>query len=459
MRLDNNLRLEVTQKLIMTPQLLQAIAILQLSSLELAGMVEQALLENPVLEAEEKENIETEGQEVKKADELLNEYFDWAEYFNDGTDTGYMPTNLKDIPSFEAFTASEISLQEHLELQLHLAVFGKVAATAGKYLIGCIDDNGYLRCTVSEAAQTLNMDEDIINGVLAVIQTFEPAGVGARNLQECLNIQARQRGITDSRVTAIIDYYLAEVASGRYKVIADKLGCTIHEVQQAVDVIRSLDPKPGRGFGSSQSGYIVPDITVERINSKYFIIVNDTTAPRLVINPYYRQVARGADSDARKYVEEHLNSAVWLIKSIEQRRRTLYNIMEAIIQLQPEFFDISPKFLRPLTMKKVAEHINVHESTVSRAIANKYANTPQGLFSLRDFFSGSIHGMDGEDVAAARVKREIKELVAKEDAAHPLSDQALSDVLNRQGITVSRRTVAKYREEMGIASSAKRKRY
>ncbi len=459
MRLDNNLRLEVTQKLIMTPQLLQAIAILQLSSLELASMVEQALLENPVLEAEEKETIEPEVQEDRKAEEPLSEYFDWSEYFNDGTDTGSMPTSVKDMPSFESFTASETSLQEHLELQLHLTVFDNDATVAGRYLIGCIDDNGYLCCTVSEASQTLNMPEEIVNGVLAIIQTFEPVGVGARSLQECLSIQVKQRGITDIRVTAIIDDYLDEVASGRYKAIADKLGCTLQEVQEAVDIIRSLDPKPGRGFGSSQSGYIIPDITVERVNGKYFIIVNDTTAPRLVINPYYRQVAQGADSDARKYVEEHLNSAVWLIKSIEQRRRTLYNIMEAIISLQPEFFDISPKFLRPLTMKKVAEHISVHESTVSRAIANKYANTPHGLFSLRDFFSGGIQGVGGEDVAAARVKREIKELVAKENAKHPYSDQALTDILNRQGITVSRRTVAKYREEMGIASSARRKRY
>lgn len=463
MHMDYGLKQELTQKLVMTPQLRQAIAILQLSSLELAEMVETELLENPVLEVEERKQEEPDNPETddRKQVDLAEQYLEWAKYMDEGIDTGFGTEDYAEKPSADVFGEDRVLLHEHLEFQLHIAVLEEKARTIGEFLIGCIDDNGYLRVTVAEAAQTIKVPEYFVEEVLAIIQTFDPLGVGARDLRECLLLQLGQRAQTDTIAAAIIDRHLDDVAAGRYKLIADKLNCQLSEVQQAVDFIRTLDPKPGSGFGDSQSCYIQPDITVEKDNGKYVIIINDNSVPRITISPYYRKMVREADTDAnaKRFVEGRIHSALWLIRSIDQRRRTLYNVMEAIVQLQQDYFDYGPKFLRPLTMKKVAEQIGVHESTVSRATANKYAATPQGLVSLRAFFSSGVQGMSGEDVAASRVKREIKELITGENSGHPLSDQALANILAQKGITVSRRTVTKYREELSIPASSKRKRY
>lgn len=458
MRMDYGLKLEMQQKLVMTPQLRQAIAILQLSSMELSEMVEQELLENPVLEMEEKQPVEVSEEEA--TDNHIKEYFDWSDYFNDGIDAGYSTSSCEEKAPFTAFVSAGSTLHEHLEFQLHLTVLNDSFRDVGGYLIGCIDDNGYLCGSVDEAAEKLGVGAGTVAEVLKVIQTFDPPGVGARNLRECLAIQVEQKGPGDSLVIAIIDKYLDEVAAGHYKNIAEHLGCTPHEIQQAVDFIRTLDPKPGRAFdGGEQPCYIIPDVTIERVNGNYVIIINDSNIPNLTINPYYRRIAREADGEAKKFVEGRLNAAVWLIKSIEQRRRTLYNVVETIVDIQRDFFDHGPKYLKPLTMKKVADRLEIHESTVSRAIANKYADTPHGLFSLRAFFSAGLQGSDGVSLSAATVKRDIKEMVAQEDPGQPLSDQAIAEILIGRGVTVSRRTVAKYREELGIQSSGKRKRY
>ncbi|SMC40932.1 RNA polymerase factor sigma-54 [Sporomusa malonica] len=474
-QLEYGLKLETTQKLIMTPQLRQAIAILQLPSMELASLVEKELLENPVLEADadesgnEKDNSDEAGSLTESATiEYDNppEADGWIEYLlGSGTQmSGANQTGTSETaPGREVADAQAVSLQDYLEMQLHFAVFEAGHLNVGRYLIGCIDDNGYLCGTINEAAAQLGVAEAVVNDVLGIIQTFDPIGVGACSLQECLLIQLKQKtpelspeiGLAE----AIINGYLDQVACARYKQIAEKLHCTAHEVQQAVDLIRTLDPKPGQAFGGGQPGYITPDVTIERLNDAYVIHINDNHVPQLSINPYYRQIIRDADSDARKYVEGRINAAVWLIKSIEQRRRTLYNVTEAIVGLQRGFFDHGPKFLRPLTLKKVAEQIGVHESTVSRATANKYASTPHGVFGLHTFFTAGLQSTGGEDVSASRVKQEIKELVTAENQTQPLSDQALSDLLNGKGIMVSRRTVAKYREELGIPASSRRKRH
>lgn len=464
MPMDYSLKLEVNQKLVMTPQLRQAIAILQLSTMELSAMIEKELLENPMLEIDDMPSKGDEGAEEAPASaetaDSLTEYFDWVDYFNEGMQERRGPIdNSQEQQPYERLAGTTVSLQEHLELQLHVAVQDALTEQIGLYVIGCIDDNGYLRATLAEAAAHFGVSEQRVEEVLLMIQTFDPAGVGARSLQECLLLQWRQLDKPQALVEDIIERFLPEVAENRYRVIAEQLGCTPHQVQEAVDAIRLLDPKPGRAFGGGAASYIVPDITVERVNGKYVIIINDTGVPQLTINPYYRNVAREGDAESRSFIEGRINSAVWLIKSIEQRRRTLYNVMEAIIELQQPFFDEGPKHLRPLIMRQVAERIEMHESTVSRAIAGKYVNTPHGLFSLRSFFSSSLQGSGGEDVAAAKVKQKIRELIEQEDRRHPLSDQVLSEVLAKQGVQVSRRTVAKYREEMQIASSAKRKRY
>ena len=480
MQMDYGLRLETTQKLIMTPQLRQAIAILQLSSMELVSMVETELLENPVLEAEAaaaadpetdaspeklKDDPEPAADVRPDAEKDGDRYAEWADYFDGTPGAVKSPRNPDNNSRNELYCEKTVSLQEHLEMQLHFSALNPLQQRVGAYLIGCIDDNGYLRCTLAEAAEALSVSESVAADVLQVIQSYDPLGVGARDLRECLQIQLRQLSqerpeFSTELVRVIVDQHLEMVAGGRYKVLAEQLRCTPLAVQQAVDLIRTLDPKPGCSFGGSgQMSYIIPDITVEKIHSGYQIIINENNIPHLYINPYYRQIIRDADSEARKFVEGKINSAVWLIKSIDQRRRTLYNVMEAIVDLQRDFFDRGPRALRPLTMKKVADRIGVHESTVSRAVANKYAITPHGLLSLHAFFSASIQGRGGEEVAAATVKGALKELVAAENATAPLSDQALTDILNRRGMAVSRRTVAKYREELGIASSSRRRRY
>lgn len=466
MNLDHGLKLELSQKLMMTPELRQAIAILQMSALELSDVIAEELLENPVLEVSEKNGDDSDQTESAqqteqvKDSEQLDDYFNWADYFNNGMEKKSEHAVADEKQPFEVFLKNNVSLHEHLDLQLHLAVRDEVTKVIGSYLIGCINDNGYLCSTISEAALILGIGEDLVSEVLELIQTFDPLGVGARTLQECLGLQLVQKGIDNPLVSAIIADYLPAVAAGKYKAIGEKLGCSAHSVQQAVDVIRTLDPKPGRAFGKEESSYITPDITVERVNGKYVIIVNDTNIPKLTINPYYRQVAMGGDQESRQFIEGRLNSAVWLMKSIEQRRRTLYNVMEAIIELQQDFFDHGPKFLHPLIMKQVAEQVSVHESTVSRAIANKYVDTPHGLVSLRSFFSTAVQsGTGGQDVSTTKVKQKIKELIGGEDSSEPYSDQALADILKPHGIKISRRTVTKYREELGIVSSTKRKRY
>ena len=464
MNLDHSLKLDLSQKLMMTPELRQAISILQMSALELSDVISEEILENPVLEIIEKEGPDSsepsEPIESLRESEPLDDYFNWADYFNNGMERKTEQITADDKPIFEAFLKNNVSLHEHLELQFHLAVRDEKTKIVGNYLIGCIDDNGYLCSTVSEAALALGLTEAFILEVLGLIQTFDPIGVGARDLQECLILQLEQKGISNPLVKAIVVEHLPEVAQGRYKGIGDKLGCNANQIQQAVDIIRTLDPKPGRAFGKENSSYITPDITVERINGEYIILVNESNTPALTINPYYRQVAMDTDHESKKFIESRLQSAFWLIKSIEQRRQTLYKVMEAIIELQKEFFDQGPKFLRPLIMKQVAERVEVHESTVSRAVANKYVNTPHGLLSLRSFFSAAVHNSAGEqDVATSNVKQKIKELITGENAKDPLSDQILADILCQHGIKISRRTVTKYREELGIVSSTRRKRY
>lgn len=460
MRMDYGLNLELTQKLVMTPELRQAIAILQLSSIELSEMIEEQLMENPILEVEEKrtdseENIE---QSDRETDEAINEAFEWADYFQEDREKKIVTEDLKG--PHENIGLAGITLHEHLEFQLQFASLDQVCLNIGRYLVGCIDDNGYLTCPVEEAARLLGFSTEKVEEVLKLLQTFDPLGVGARSLQECLTLQLQARSDAPPWVLEIVEHYLPDVASCKFKAIADELKTTPHAVQIAVDYIRTLDPKPGRAFGQVRDlGYIIPDVTIEKVNGKFVVLVNDSNVPRLSINPYYRNVVREADQNAKKFIESRLSSAVWLIKSIEQRRRTLYNVVEKIIEYQYDFFEYGLKHVKPLTMKKVADSVGVHESTVSRAIANKYALTPHGVVPLKQFFTTSVHSVMGEDVAVNQVKDELKALIGSEDASHPYSDQKLSELLEQKGFSLSRRTVTKYREEMGLASSTKRKRY
>lgn len=466
MHMDYGLRLEISQKLSMTPQLCQAIAILQLSSLQLAEKVEEAWLENPILELDDKKTAEAETREHSAEPEqagpaLTDQYFDWLDDYNGYEERGAAKADPDYLSPIGFAATGPASLHEHLEMQLHLCTENDKAREIGDYFIGCIDDNGYLCCTPQEAADAVGVSVGCAEQVLELLQTFDPAGVAARDLKECLLLQLQRQEIDEPLLEAIINGYLDEVANGRIRFIAERLCCTPHEVQAAVDMIRMLTPKPGQVYGGDRNlGYVLPDVTIERIQNEFVVTVNDSDVPRLTINPYYRRVVRDdADGEAKKFVEGRINAAVWLIKSIEQRRMTLYNVTNMIVKMQDDFFRKGPKNLRPMTMKKVADSLGIHESTVSRTVANKYATTPFGLYPLRHFFSAGITGLDGECMASSRIKQELRDVINAEDPAKPLSDQVLAEIMAKRGMELSRRTVAKYREEMGIASSGKRKRY
>jgi RNA polymerase sigma-54 factor len=461
LRLGFGLQMQQTQRLIMTPELRQAIQVLLLPVAELSDYIEEELLENPCLEAESKEEPEEPEQPQKSEEPRAEASTRELLEFLGGQERSGAPQDGDDELGFEAFTPTVPTLEEHLMAQLLLAGLDGRGRVIGEFLIGSLDDHGYLTMGTAEVAGRLGVPEGRVVQVLQVIQGFDPAGVGARTLQECLLLQWATVDDGNPLVRELIERYLDDLAEGRITRIAEALGATPLEVQVAADTIRTLDPKPGRRFGQpNETRYVVPDIFVERVGREYVVLVNEAPVPRLLVSNQYRQMLSDeAEPEARKYVEQKIHSAMWLIRAIDQRRMTLHKVTEAIIRFQRDFFDRGVRHLRPLTLREVAETVGVHESTVSRATAGKYAQTPQGTYELKFFFSSGVDGARGEGVAAESVKRLMADLIAKENTAEPLSDQVLTDLLNKQGVHISRRTVAKYREEMGVPSSAKRKRY
>lgn len=451
MRLGFGLQMQQTQKLVMTPELRQAIAVLQLPVTELTDFIEQELLENPCLEVEAKEDPDEAAP--PDAHKLL-------EYLGNDYSGGSAPDTDEEM-GFEAFTATVPTLQEHLMAQLYVAGLDAQGRRIGEFLIDSLNDHGYLTITLTDAAEKLSISTAEIERVLQVIQGFDPPGVGARSLTECLLLQWATLDDGNPLVPLLIEHRLDDLGEGRITRIAEECGVTPAEIQEAADMIRTLDPKPGRRFGSpNETRYVVPDAVIERVGNDYVVMINESPVPKLLVSNHYRKMLLGqVDTDARKFVEQKIHAALWLIKAIEQRRMTLHKVVETIVKFQRDFFDRGVRYLRPLTLRDVADVVGVHESTVSRATAAKYVQTPLGTFELKFFFSSGVDNARGEGVAAESVKRMIADLIAKEDSADPLSDQTLTDMLNKQGVNISRRTVAKYREEMGVPSSSKRKRY
>ncbi|MDA8227001.1 MAG: RNA polymerase factor sigma-54 [Desulfitobacterium hafniense] len=469
MRMGFRLNIEQTQKLIMTTELRQAITILQFSAVELAEYIEEQLLENPCLDIKE-EQPEKEEREELTADEEVpvakEDKFDmdWQEYFADTSDLGFGGQGQggdRDEVGYDLFLSQAPTLQEHLNFQLQLADLAKNQYAIGDFIIGNIDDHGYLQVKLEEVAQHCRCPQQEAEEVLLVVQGFDPPGVGARNLIECLLLQVAALEIKNPLMEDIIKNHLPELAAGKIQKIAKVLQATLREVQEAVDHLKTLDPKPGRKFSDARdTRYIVPDIVVERVSDEYVVLVNDITVPRLTINRGYKQIlAGGEDGEGRKFVEDKLNAASWLIKSIEQRRLTLYKVAQCIVQFQREFLDYGVKGLKPMTLRQVAEVVELHESTVSRATSNKYIQTPQGVFEMKYFFSSGVGSAGGNMVSSESIKKLMKEMVDGEDSGKPLSDQKMADILNEKGINISRRTVAKYREEIRILAAGKRKRY
>ncbi|TLN00175.1 RNA polymerase factor sigma-54 [bacterium] len=468
MRMGVGLSQEQSQKLMMTPELRMAISILQYSALELAEFIDQELTENPVLEArDETAEPDSDDSVMDKAESAESEKFDieWQEYFADGSDLGYQQegryTDREEI-RFENFLAAAPTLTDHLVMQLNLTGISPGEKAVGEFLIGNTDANGYLEGSLTEAAAACGVEEATVEKVLAVIHSFDPPGVGARNLKECLLIQCKHLNLAHTILPEVISSHLNDLALGKLNKIAETLGVPVQEVQRAADRLRTLDPKPGRYFShADDTRYIVPDVVIERVNGEYVVLVNDTTAPRLGVSPVYRDILAGkfSDPDTAKYIEQKLNSALWLIKSIEQRRLTLYKVTQTLVEMQRDFLDRGVKYLKPLNLKHVATALGFHESTISRATAGKYIQTPQGVFEMKYFFAGGVETVNGTMASAETIKRTVKEMIGAEDHTKPLSDQKIADILNCQGIEISRRTVAKYRDEMGIPATGRRKRY
>lgn len=459
MRLGFDLTLEQAQKLIMTPELRQAIQMLQFTSQELWQYLDRQVEINPLLEIDGDQRNEENIEEINSKIEEI----DWKEYLGQYDDISYRNTskNENKETSFENYISAQTSLKEHLLFQLHLSIFENSAKRVGEFIIESIDKNGYLNNSLEDIAAQLDIDVSEVEKILQIIQTFDPAGVGARDLKECLLIQLKVRGVTDNDVYEIVNNHLEDVAQNRLSKISKTLNINLKNVQWICDLIKSLEPKPGRGFAhdSDDIKYVTPDVVLQYVDGEYVISVNDVTAPRLIINNFYKQLlTRTEDENISNFLNDKLNSAMWIIKSIEQRRTTIYKVVESILKFQLEFFDKGKKSLKPLTLKDVAEDIGVHESTVSRATNGKYIQTPRGIFELKFFFSSGV-GSDEGGISSTSIKSMIKEIIDNENQKKPLSDQQIVNILKAKSIDISRRTVAKYRDELGIPSSSGRRRF
>ncbi|MBS4536610.1 RNA polymerase factor sigma-54 [Clostridium sp. D2Q-14] len=460
MRLGFDLSLQQTQKLVMTPELRQAIKLLQFNSIELREYLDAEMEINPLIEMEIKNN--KENIDIDKISDKMENDIDWKEYANQYDDISYRSSYIKSKEyNYENFISKERSLKKHLLFQLDLTIFNKNDKSIGKQIIENINNNGYLSISIEDIASEINVSKDKVQNILEIIQTFDPLGIGARDLKECLKIQLRAKNYDSSDILSIIDNYLEDVASNRLNKIAKDLNLGIKRVQGICDIIKTLEPKPGRGFPSDdeETKYVTPDVILEKIDGEYVIIINDITAPRLSINSFYKNMlSTQVNNDISKFINNKLNSAMWLIKSIEQRRMTIYKVVNAIVKFQSDFFEKGHKFLKPLTLKEIADDIDMHESTVSRATNGKYIQTARGMFELKYFFSSGINTEEG-GVASTGIKSMIKDLIDKEHSKKPLSDQKIADILKKKNIKISRRTVAKYRDELNIPSSSKRRRY
>ena len=481
MAIEMRQQMKLSQQLVMTPQLQQAIKLLQLSRIELQDLVSQELEENPVLdesleleEIKETDTLEITEQEaapqedpevfteVKAGEETLQD-MDWATYldsYNYSSGEQYYDDE-DDRPSYENMLTKKTTLFDHLLWQLKLSRVTEQEILVGSEIIGKIDEDGYLRSTLADIAQICSVDDSFVESVLKKVQEFDPIGVAARNLQECLLLQVKQLGMEGSVVEALLHDHLKDLELRKYKLIAKSLGIDFNEVLAGAKLVASLDPKPGRQFSQEDVHYISPDIFVYKVGEEFVVVLNDEGMPNIRINPLYTGEGRAGGSDTQKteeYINEKMRSALWLIKSIHQRQRTIYRVSKSIVKFQRNFFERGIAYLKPLVLRDIAEDIGMHESTISRVTTNKYMQTPQGLLELKFFFNSGISTVEGDDMASESVKNIIKEIVVGEDPRKPLSDQRIAEILSTQNITIARRTITKYREMLKIGSSSERKR-
>lgn len=468
-----NMRME--QRLVMTPMLQQAIKLLPLARLELVQKIKQELVENPMLEeAPSEENLEEESEESKdspesssEAEEVINPKekveehpeVDWESFIQNNIDKGLSSDGLTDRPSIEATIKGEISLGDHLLSQLMVSSVNKNEKIIGTAIIGNINNCGYLESSPEEIAQFLNTNVEEIEKVLELVQTFDPLGIGAQNLRECLLIQAKCLAPDYKLVQILLLNHITQLEERFFQKLSKELKISISDIQDAVQFIRTLDPKPALKYNNEQSHYIIPDVTVVKEDDDYRVILNDDGSPRLRVSSFYRKILKNhnPNNSVKEYLEDKYRSAVWFIKSIEQRRQTIMKVATSIVEFQKDFFDRGLPYLKPLVLKDVAENIEMHESTVSRVTTLKYMHTPRGIFDFKFFFHSGIESCNGNAISSLLVKNMIHELIEKENNSKPLTDQQIVQSLSKNDIKIARRTVTKYRKELKILSANKRR--
>ncbi|MBN1292588.1 MAG: RNA polymerase factor sigma-54 [Candidatus Latescibacteria bacterium] len=475
--------LKLTQEMKLSQKLdfrmIQSLKLLPLTTLQLTQRINEELEQNPLLQIDEtveqvQEKPKTsndEGGQVKSettSESERNGDFteaEWLKYMEDGYDNHYgtrqeYDPNVEERESIHTYT---YGMTESLIEQLGMIAKTETDREIGEFIIGSLNDDGFLELTDEEIASDLNMPVEDISRMVSVIQQFDPPGIAARNLRECLLIQLMEKGMENSIAWKIIDKHFADLTGRKHKEILRSLQISENELKKAIDVIATLTPKPGGIFNDTSNTAIVPDILVEKLDGEYVVILNDRYIPHLNINAHYRKLLEkgsNTSTDTRKYLVDKLNSARWFINSIEQRRSTILRVSTAIIERQKEFLDHGISHLKPMTLQDIAENIGVAISTVQRVTTGKYIQTPQGVFELKNFFTQRIASSDGsDDYSAKTVKDKLKTLIEKEDPYKPLSDQKITDLLNKEGISISRRAIAKYRDELQISPARLRKQF
>ncbi len=479
---------QLKQEIKINPRLYQAMDLLYMPLLDLQQHLKQELLNNPFLEMVEPEEDEDEGEETAaeatdsatEDEKKSAEEIDWEEILLNGFDTGGRHEEHEEKEYYEPVTVDTRDLSDHLRDQVKLLNLSDRQMLLAEEFIGNIDEDGYLACSLETILEGIN---DIIlkaaeeNGrdpaeapvftqaeaeeMLRIIQSLDPPGVGARDLRECLMLQLREAGLEQSVPYRLIRDCFDELINHRWSEISKRFGISPSDVQKAADEIAKLDPKPGLVYSDASDNYIIPDLVVEKIDGRYHVFLNDANLPRLKLSKAYQEIARDKkkfEGESKEFISNKLNSANWMIQAIEQRRQTMLKVMNYIVDRQRDFFEKGVQYLKPLTLREVAEVINMHESTVSRVTNEKFVQTPRGVLPLKFFFSSGLSTTDGEDVSARGIKDQIQKLVQNEDPKHPLTDQAIVNILKQNGVNIARRTVAKYRDQLGVLSARMRKR-
>src|SRR5215213_9776279 len=475
MGIQQKLHTKLVQKLILTPSLQQAIKLLPMSTLELSDLLNQEMVENPMLEEVPTEELQpaepAQTQDKPDAEQQANKTDTWDDqdyeyFFGDYLDDGYRPRapqEVKELPPIENTLSTASSLSDHLMWQLSMQTEDSVLRDIGSAIIGNLDDDGYLVASFDELAAMGPWSVSDVERALKLVQGFDPTGVAARDLQECLLLQLRHLGLDGTPTERVVTDHLRLLQNHQVPEIARKLGMSIEDLREHIEIIRGLDPKPGSRYNPTQSQYVIPDVYIVKVEDQYVAALNEEGLPQLRISPVYRRLLdkSGAgteqNDETRAYVKDKFRSALWLIKSVDQRQKTIHKVATSIINFQREFLDHGIEYLRPLVLRDVANDIGMHESTVSRVVNNKYMHTPQGVFELKYFFHSGISSSYGESVSSVTIKQRIRKIIENEDPRKPLSDSKIVSILQKEGLMLARRTIAKYREELKIPTSNQRK--